>query len=220
MEKIRIMLVDDQMLLREGLKTIINLQDDMKVVAEAENGRIAVEKMDETPVDVILMDIRMPVLNGVEATSIIKEKYPDTSIIILTTFDNDDYVIDALSKGAEGYLLKDIDAENLTLSIRNAHKGQMMLPGKIAAKLAARISGQAVKNEGAIAPKTGGSLEFNEREREIGLLMAQGLNNRNIARKLYLSEGTVKNYISEIYNKLGTNNRTMAGVLIQKILEE
>ncbi len=219
MEKIRIMLVDDQMLLREGLKTIINLQEDMEVVAEAENGQRAVEEMTKREVDVILMDIRMPVLNGVEATALIKKDYPETAIIILTTFDDDDYIIDALSNGAEGYLLKDIDALHLISSIRDAAAGQMMLPGRIAAKLAARISGQT-SYRGRQRVESDGLPVLSEREKELGMLMAEGLSNRQIAQKLFLSEGTVKNYISEIYAKLGTNNRTKAGLLIQQILEE
>ena len=219
MEKIRIMLVDDQMLLREGLKTIINLQEDMEVVAEAENGHRAAEEMAKREVDVILMDIRMPVLNGVEATALIKKDYPETAIIILTTFDDDDYIIDALSNGAEGYLLKDIDALHLISSIRDAVAGQMMLPGRIAAKLAARISGQT-SYRGRQRVESDGLPVLSEREKELGMLMAEGLSNRQIAQKLFLSEGTVKNYISEIYAKLGTNNRTKAGLLIQQILEE
>lgn len=219
MEKISIMLVDDQMLLREGLKTIINLQEDMEVLAEADNGNIAIEQMDQNNIDVILMDIRMPILNGVEASSIIKKKYPDTAIIILTTFDDDDYIIDALCNGADGYLLKDMDAPHLIQSIRDAYKGQMMLPGRIATKLAARISNQSYKR------KTQEKIELSEkellsdREQEIGSLMIEGLSNRQIARKLFLSEGTVKNYISEIYSKLGTNNRTKAIILIQQMLQ-
>ncbi|UNC92193.1 response regulator [Candidatus Contubernalis alkaliaceticus] len=220
MEKIRIMLVDDQMLLREGLKTIINLQEDMEVVAEAEHGKMAIEQMEKKIVDVILMDICMPVLNGVEACAVIKEEFPETSIIILTTFDNDDYIIDALTNGAAGYILKDIDASHLIMSIRDAHRGQMMLPGRIAAKLAARLS----KQKSSFKTRQGVDIHkeplFSDREKEIGLLLAQGLSNRQIAKELFLSEGTVKNYISDIYAKLGTNNRTKAGLLIQQLDDE
>jgi DNA-binding NarL/FixJ family response regulator len=215
MKKIRVMLVDDQMLLREGLKTIINIQEDMEVAAEAENGQRALACLEKTAVDVILMDIQMPVMNGVEATAAIKKSYPGTAIIILTTFDNDDFIIDALTNGAVGYLLKDINGPHLIRAIRDAHEGQLMLPGRIAAKLAARISGQ--KAAPARPLKEEGLSSLNEREREIGALLAQGLSNRQIAKNLFLSEGTVKNYISEIYSKLGTSNRTQAGLLLQQL---
>lgn len=211
------MLVDDQMLLREGLKTIINIQENMEVVAEAENGERALACLQETAVDVILMDIQMPVMNGVEAASAINKIDPKVAIIILTTFDDDDFIIDALANGATGYLLKDIDGPNLIRAILAAHAGQLMLPGRIAAKLAARISGQT-ELPGLL--KAEGLASLNEREREIGALMAQGLSNRQIARTLFLSEGTVKNYISEIYAKLGNSNRVQAGLLLQQLNKE
>ena len=210
------MLVDDQMLLREGLKTIVNLQEDMEVVVEAENGKVAIENMEKNEIDVILMDIRMPILNGVEAVSVIKKEYPKTSIIMLTTFDDDDYIVDALAKGADGYLLKDIDGSHLVQSIRDAYNGQMMLNGKIAAKLAQRLSGKNMNSKVLIEDNE----LLKEREKEIALLLSEGLSNSQIAKELFLSEGTVKNYISEIYGKLGTNNRTRAGMLIKKMLSE
>ena len=215
MKKIRVMLVDDQMLLREGLKTIINIQEDMEVTAEAKNGERALACMGETAVDVILMDIQMPVMNGVEATAAIMKSFPGTAIIILTTFDDDDFIVDALTNGAAGYLLKDIDGPQLIRAIRDAHEGQLMLPGRIAAKLAARISGQKASPSRTL--KEEGLSSLNEREREIGALLSQGLSNRQIAKNLFLSEGTVKNYISEIYSKLGTSNRTQAGLLLQQL---
>ena len=218
MEKIRVMLVDDQVLLREGLKTIINIQEDMEVAAEAENGERALGCMEETAVDVVLMDIQMPVMNGVEATAAIKKRCPGTTIVILTTFDDDDFIIDALSNGAAGYLLKDIDGPHLIRAIRDAYTGQLMLPGRVAAKLAARISGQ--KAAPARPLKEEGLASLNEREREIGALLARGLSNRQIAKTLFLSEGTVKNYVSEIYSKLGTSNRTQAGLLLQQLNKE
>ena len=218
MKKIRVMLVDDQVLLREGLKTIINIQQDMEVAAEAEDGERALACMGETAVDVVLMDIQMPVMNGVEATTAIKKRFPGTAIVILTTFDDDDFIIDALSNGAAGYLLKDMDGPHLIRAIRDAHAGHLMLPGRVAAKLAARISGQKAAPAGSL--KKEGLASLNEREREIGLLLAQGLSNRQISKTLFLSEGTVKNYVSEIYSKLGTSNRTQAGLLLQQLHKE
>jgi DNA-binding NarL/FixJ family response regulator len=218
--KIKVMLVDDQMLLREGLKTIINLQDDMEVVCEAENGEAAVSQVRENPADVILMDIRMPVLNGVEATRIIKQQHPGTAIIILTTFDDDDYIIDALSQGADGYLLKDIGGLHLVRAIQDAYRGNMMMPARIASKLALRLSGQKSGSAAqALESPIPGKL-LTEREEQIAQLLAQEMGNRHIARKLFLSEGTVKNYISEIYRKLGTSNREQAAMLIRQMYEQ
>lgn len=213
------MLVDDQMLLREGLKTIISLQDTMEVVLEAENGKTAVELMENEKVDVILMDVRMPILNGVEATGMIKKKFPDVSIIILTTFDDDDYIIEALTLGADGYLLKDIDAPHLIQCIVDAHNGQLMLPSKVATKLASRISNQSTRSVTRQKLVTSDVHLLSEREKEIGALLVQGLSNSQIAKRLFLSEGTVKNYISELYQKLGTNNRTKASMLIKQIID-
>lgn len=217
MEKIRIMLVDDQVLLREGLKTIINLQDDMEVALEASNGREAVELLKSEEIDVILMDIRMPELNGIDATARIKDEYKDISIIVLTTFNEEDLIIDALASGADGYLLKDIDAQGLVLAIRNAYNGDLLLPSKVAAMLARRLSGKSRLKETAV-PGTGAIETLSEREMEIGSLIADGMTNRQIANTLYLSEGTVKNYISEIYKKLGTSNRTKVGILIGNMM--
>lgn len=219
MGKIKIMLVDDQMLLREGLKTIINLQDDMEVICEAENGEVAMRQMRANPADVILMDIRMPVLDGVEATRIIKQKHPATAIIILTTFDDDDYIIDALSYGADGYLLKDIDGLHLVRAVQEAYHGNMMMPARIASKLALRLSGQKTGNLTQAPESLAHSSILTEREEQIARLLAQNMANRQIARKLFLSEGTVKNYISEIYSKLGTSNRDQAIMLIKQMLE-
>ena len=217
---IRIMLVDDQMLLREGLKTIINTQSDMQVSAEAENGAEALKLLADNHVDLILMDIRMPILNGVEATKQIRAQYPDSVIVILTTFDEDDYIVEALANGAVGYLLKDIDAQHLLQAIRDAVDGSMMLPSRVAAKLASYISNrQTIRRS---TPPTGpmSSSLFTEREQQMGHLMIAGYSNRQIANELFLTEGTVKNYVSEIYGKLGTNNRGNAVMLLRQVLSD
>lgn len=216
MGKIRIMLVDDQVLLREGLKTIINLQDDMEVALEASNGLEAIELVKSEKIDVILMDIRMPELNGIEATIKIKESFSDISILVLTTFNEEDLIVDALAGGADGYLLKDIDSVHLVAAIRDAFNGNIMLPSKVAAMLARRLSGRSMTRETVISG-TGAIEQLTDREMEIGRRIAEGLTNRQIANTLYLSEGTVKNYISEIYKKLGTSNRTKAGIMVRNI---
>lgn len=219
MNKIKVMLVDDQVLLREGLKTIINLQDTMEVVLEASNGREAIELLKSKPIDVILMDIRMPELNGIDATSKIKESYPDISIIVLTTFNEEELIVDALASGADGYLLKDIDAKHLVAAVQDAYDGDILLPSKVAAMLARRLSGRG-KSHSNKSEGTGAMDELTDRELEIGKLISNGMTNRQIANTLYLSEGTVKNYISEIYKKLGTNNRTKVGIMVTNIIEK
>ncbi len=210
-DSIRVMLCDDQMLLREGLKTILGTQPDLVVIAEAGNGQEALEQLALSPCDVVLMDIRMPVMDGVEACAHIRDAHPDTVILILTTFDDDDYIIDALANGAAGYLLKDIDAPHLFQAIRDAWNGQLMLSGRIAMKVAARLSDRTRAARGPDRSEKSVFPQLNERELEIGGLLAQGLGNRQIARQLFLTEGTVKNYISDLYAKLGTSNRVEAG---------
>ena len=209
---IKVMLVDDQTLLREGLNTIIDFQDEMEVTAQASNGREAVDICLSSPPDIILMDIRMPEMNGVEAVRIIKEENPNIKIIMLTTFDDDDYVVDAIYYGAEGYLLKDIETEKLLGFIRDVARGETVLPSNIAMKLAKRIKEERTPNYRINLDVD----ELTNRETEIGLLLAEGLTNAEISEKLYLSNGTVKNYISAIYSKLNTSNRTKAGLIIKE----
>ena len=157
----------------------------------------------------------MPIKNGVQATKEIKNKTPEIKIIILTTFDDDEYILDALSYGADGYLLKDIEAEKLLQSIRDAHKGMMMIPSSIAIKLAKHIN---EKNK-----KTTKEIEIYEklskREIEIAELIIQGFDNNEIAATLFLTIGTVKNYISSIYSKIGVSDRTNAVLILKELLE-
>jgi len=211
MQKIKVLIVDDQSLMRDGLKTIIDLEPDMEVLGTCENGRVAIEKSKILHPDVILMDIRMPEVNGVEATKIIKKHFPNIKIIILTTFDDDEYIIDALSYGASGYLLKDIDGDKLINSIRDAYDGTLLMPGNIAAKLVSKLK------ESNKSPNNLSKAESNvyyeklsEREIEIAKLMLEGLSNKEIASELFITQGTVKNYISSIYGKIGVRDRTNA----------
>ncbi len=218
MKKINVMLVDDQVLLREGLKTIINLQNHMEVIGEASNGKEALALLKEMAIDVILMDIRMPEMDGIEATLKIKRDYPSIAIIVLTTFNEESLIIDALVSGADGYLLKDIDAEHLVKAIEDAYNGNLLLPTKVATVLASRLSGHHTNPSTHIG--FGIAEELTERELEVGRLLSEGMTNKQIANMLFLSEGTVKNYISEIYKKLGTSNRTKAGIRISGLLSE
>lgn len=215
MDKIKILIADDQTLMRDGLKTIIDLEDNMEVAGTAKNGHEAVEFCKQSPPDLILMDIRMPVMDGVESTKIIKSLYPEVIILILTTFNDDDYIIDALAYGASGYILKDIEGDDLIKAINDAYKGSFMLPSDVAIKIARRLTRTNV-----VTPDQKKSLsDFSEREIEIAKMMVSGFNNKQIASSLFISEGTVKNYISNIYSKLGTSDRTTAVLIIKKALK-
>lgn len=213
---IRVMIVDDQTLMRDGLKTILELEDDLEVVGLASNGREAYELISSTKPDIMLMDIRMPILNGVEATKLIKRDYKEVNIIILTTFDTDDLIMDALVSGADGYILKDIEGNCLVESVRAAYRGEMLLPTKIAAKLVnclVKVDG----DEYSGARETLKSFGLTDREKSICILIREGLTNKQICEELYLTTGTVKNYITTIYNKLGVSNRTAAVLMLKKL---
>lgn len=214
MNKIKILIVDDQTLMRDGLKTILELEDNMEVIGTAKNGQEAIEFCNKKVPDLILMDIRMPIMDGVCSTKIIKSLYPDTIILILTTFNDDEYIIDALSYGASGYILKDIEGDALIKAINDAIKGSFMLPSDIAIKIAKRLT----KNNIVTQEEKQSLKEFSEREIEIAKLIAAGLSNKQIAAALFISEGTVKNYISNIYSKLGTSDRMGASLTIKKVL--
>lgn len=215
MDKMKILIADDQTLMRDGLKTIIDLEDNMEVAGTAKNGQEAVEFCKQSPPDLILMDIRMPVMDGVDSTKIIKSLYPEVIILILTTFNDDDYIIDALAYGASGYILKDIEGDDLIKAINDAYKGSFMLPSDVAIKIARRLTRTNV-----VTPDQKKSLsDFSEREIEIAKMMVSGFNNKQIASSLFISEGTVKNYISNIYSKLGTSDRTTAVLIIKKSLK-
>jgi DNA-binding NarL/FixJ family response regulator len=207
--EIKVMIADDQRLMREGLKTILDLEQDLTIVQLAENGKDALEKMADAKPDVILMDIRMPVMDGVECTRIIKQQYPGVKVIILTTFDDDEYIIEALKNGAAGYILKDLSSEKLISAIRDAYKGNSIMQPEIAAKVISLITGTAKEqahNNAAAEPKY--TEELTDREKDVLRLVGKGMSNTEIAKNLYISEGTVKNYISNLYSKLEVNDRS------------
>ncbi|MCX7923621.1 MAG: response regulator transcription factor [Clostridia bacterium] len=208
--EIKVMIVDDQRLMREGLRTILDLEKDLKVVCLAENGQDALDKIDKSRPDVVLMDIRMPVMNGVECTGIIKKRYPNIKVLILTTFDDDEYIIDGLKNGAEGYLLKDLPSEKLIGSIRDIYNGSSIMQSEIAAKVISHITGQKVVHHEPVheTNEYEGVDQLTEREKEVLKLVAKGMSNKEIANTIFISEGTVKNYISNIYDKIGINERS------------
>ncbi|HEU4965361.1 MAG TPA: response regulator transcription factor [Bacilli bacterium] len=216
-----ILIVDDQTLMREGLETILDLEDDLQVIGTASNGLEAIEKVSLLRPQLVLMDIQMPVMNGIDSIKEIKKQHPDTRVLILTTFQEDDYIVEGLANGADGYLIKDIKGRQLITSIREALAGQMMMPAVIAAKLAARLNNlQATAEDDRQRKKLKADApQFSNREQDIIREMLQGRNNRQIAAALFMSEGTVRNYISVIYQKLGVNDRAKAIVLLQEYLD-
>lgn len=203
---IEVLLVDDQQILAEGIKSVLQTCPDIRVCGIAGDGAQAVEYCEKTPPDIVLMDIRMPNMNGVVATKRIKEISPATKIIILTTFDDSDYILSAINNGASGYLLKDIGSTALIDAVKNAYAGDTILPAKIAKK----ITDAAAKVSSDKEFKLRKQYNLSEREIEIALMLYDGFTNRQIASALKLSDGTARNYISAIYLKLEVDGRSAA----------
>jgi DNA-binding NarL/FixJ family response regulator len=215
--KIKIVLVDDQTLFVESLKTVLETRaDDLQVVGVANDGNRAVEVVAENSPDIVLMDVRMPVMNGVESTKLIKESYPDTRVLMLTTFDDDQYVIEALRLGAVGYLLKNMPPAELISAIRAVYEGGVLISPQVANKLVGLLTNpQSKAGEGHDDERVGSLVnQLSSREKEILQLMAEGLDNKEIAGKLYIAEQTVKNYVSVIYSKLGVRDRVQASRMV------
>jgi DNA-binding NarL/FixJ family response regulator len=212
---IRVLLVDDQCLFREGLETLLSVHKDIKVVGQASNGQEAVEVATQVQPDVVLMDVRMPILNGVRATRRLKRALPECRVIVLTTFDDDEYVFDALRAGAVGYLLKDVPSARLVEAIRATARGESILEPSVAAKVIAeftRVSGMvpAAQMEQLVEP-------LSERELEILNWIARGASNKEIADQLFIAEGTVKNHVTHILGKLGVRDRTQAALKAREL---
>ncbi len=202
MSNIRVAIVDDQTLIREGLASLLALVPDLTVVGKASDGREALALVAEQSPDVVLMDVRMPGMNGVTATREIRARYPHTRVIVLTTFDNDEYVFESLRAGASGYLLKNADPDHLAAAIRAVHAGDSILDPAVTQKVirrATRPEAEPVLTE-----------RLTSREREVLRLMAEGATNAEIATQLCLAEGTVKNHVSRILGKLGAYSRAHA----------
>ena len=212
--KIKVLIVDDQEILSEGIRSVLSTSDELEVVATACDGQDALEKMKKVLPDVVLLDIRMPNMNVVVTTGEINALYPDVKVLILTTFDDSDYILSALNNGACGYLLKDIGAPALIDAIKNAYAGDTILPAKIAKKIS--DAAKMVTSDREI--KLRRAYGLSDREVEIALMLYEGFNNRQIASALNLSEGTARNYISAIYMKLGCDNRASAVAAMKEIL--
>ena len=220
-EIIKLLIADDQILIRDGIASLLSLQENIKVAGTAANGKEALEKAKSLRPDVILMDIRMPVMDGIAATEeIIKAGYC-SKIIMLTTFNDDEYIIKSLKAGAVGYLLKDIPDSELAQSVKLAHQGIYQLADSAAGKLVGNINNSAVKNTGILSEEETELLDIinsmPEREKDVLSQIARGLTNREIADKIYLSEGTVKNYVSNILTALDLRDRTQAALLAYRL---
>ena len=204
MQKIRILLADDHTIFRKGLQEIINKQSDMTVVGEARDGVDAVNKAEELAPDIILMDISMPILDGVKATRLIRDQDEQVGIVMLTMYGDDQYVFEAIKAGAQGYILKDADLDELLKAIRSVHRGVPMIDSSIAGRVLVEF-GKLTRDR-----QNQDFLDLSKREIEILQLVAQGATNKDIAQKLFISEHTVRNAISIIFQKLHVNSRTEA----------
>jgi DNA-binding NarL/FixJ family response regulator len=210
---IRILLADDQALFREALRMLISSQRDLEVVGEAANGEEAIKLADSFRPDVVLMDLQMPVMNGVAATRHLHSAQPDCHVIALTTFDGDEYVFDCLRAGAVGYLLKDAASENLFAAIRAAARGESFLQPSVTTRVLAeftRLSDQLPLSVPLVE-------SLSDREHEILRLIAKGSTNREIAEALFITEGTVKNHVTNILSKLDVRDRTQAALKAREL---
>ncbi|WP_352420714.1 response regulator transcription factor [Proteiniborus sp.] len=207
---IKVLIVDDQSLIREGLNMMLSLYSNISIVGEATSGKDAIEFLKEKEVDLILMDIRMPIMDGVEATKVIKEKYSQTKVLILTTFNEDEYIIQGLKNGADGYLLKDISSEELVKAIQTVYEGNILLQPDVAKKIVNSMEENATNKN----IKRDSLKELTRREKEIALLIGEGKSNKEIAETLFITEGTVKNHITKILDKLDLRDRTQLALII------
>lgn len=203
---IKVLICDDQLIVCEGLRTILSSDDAIQVVGIANDGQEALDLIDAAQPDLVLMDLKMPRMNGNIATRLIKEKYPGINVLVLTTYDDDEWIYDAVRSGASGYLLKDTPPQDLIAAIKGTMQGRSYIDPNVAGKI---LSGYAEQAPHRLPT----NYNFSEREQDVLRLLAQGLSNADIAGQLYISEGTVRNYTSEIFKKLGVSDRTQAAIL-------
>lgn len=208
---IKVLLVDDQEILTQGLKMLLGTQEDIEVIGQCANGQLAVAVAREAKPDVVLMDIQMPVMNGIEALKIMKATEANMKVIMLTTFHDDDYISDALHNGAAGYLLKDTKPMEIAEAIRTVYRGDALISPQVATKLIELFNKQSVSVENSEAFES-----LTERERDIVRLVGQGMNNKEISGVLFISEGTVKNHLTKILEKLCLRDRTQVAIYALK----
>ncbi|MBM7650913.1 response regulator transcription factor [Neobacillus cucumis] len=211
-----IMIVDDQEMVREGLKMILSLHEEIEIVGEASNGEELLALLENKLPDIILMDIRMPVMDGIETLKIVKETYPSLKVIILTTFNEDEYIFNGLKYGADGYVLKDSSSKEIIKAIKSACEGSMLLNSQVSSKISKVLHSmeQTSSNQNSIKDQLSNTLT--PREIEVVELIMQGKSNKQIGSVLFLTEGTVKNYISRILDKFELKNRTELVLYLQK----
>lgn len=221
MADIRVIVVDDQRLVREGIASLLDLQEGISVVATAEDGRQGVRKVREYEPDVVLMDIRMPVQDGIVSVEILKKKGFAGKVIMLTTFDDEEYIIKSLRAGALGYLMKDIPVEDLAQAVKQAHRGVYQMTSAAMGTLIDRSEASSRPPDKGISDQQRSMIAgLSEREREVFLGIGEGLTNGEIAENLFLSEGTVKNYVSGIFTALGVRDRVQAALLASRWVRE
>ena len=220
---VRVLVVDDQQLMRDGISSLLNIQEGIEVIGTAGDGQEAIEKALTLEPDVILMDVRMPVMNGIVATEQIRQQLPNTQVLMLTTFDDEEDIVKALLAGASGYLLKDIPAPDLAHAVKLADRGIYQLEPSIAGKLVGVLGSTtqaSTPSSGAAAPTPTNDMiadyDLTERELEVLRLIATGATNREIAEELVISEGTVKNHVSNILSRLGLRDRTQAAIFARE----
>ncbi len=206
---IRVIVCDDQEIVCQGLTTILNNDPSIRVIATANDGGEALARIEEDQPDLILMDLKMPGMNGIQATRQIRQRFPQVKVLVLTTYDDDEWLFDALRSGAAGYLLKDTPSTELIKAIKGTVKGNTFVDPAVAGKIINNLSPNK-------QPLKESQIQLSDRESEIIQLLARGLTNADIARELFLSEGTVRNYTSSIFSKLGVNDRTQAVITALK----
>lgn len=206
----KIVICDDQDIVRDGLQLLLKLESDIEIVGIASDGAMAVEMAKREKPDLVLMDLKMPVMNGVDATRVIREKCPGVKVLVLSTYGTDEWVFDAIKAGASGYLLKDTPREGVLKAIRGTVEGKTYVDPSVAGKVLGEISSNKKQ------PSTMITSKLTEREAEVLNLLAKGLSNDDIAKQLYLSEGTVRNHISSIVAKLAVSDRTQAAIIAIK----
>jgi len=216
---VKVLVVDDQRLMRDGIASLLSIQEGIEIVGTAGNGQEAVAQAVALQPDVVLMDVRMPVMDGVAATAELRRQLPSCQVLMLTTFDDEEYIVSALQAGASGYLLKDVPAQDLAKAVISAHIGIYQLDASVASKMIAALAGSGSKSSTIPPPapdyRSLNSItqtELTEREIEVLRLIAKGTTNREIAEQLVISEGTVKNHISNILSRLGLRDRTQAAI--------
>lgn len=206
---IRLLLVDDQSLICQGLKAMLSLETDLEIIGTADNGEMAIEQVITLKPDVVLMDLRMPVMDGREATRLISQQFPSVKVLVLSTFDDDGYIKDSIRAGAKGYLLKDMPSEELAQAIRVVYRGYTQMGPGLMEKLMANHVAEAVSTE-PVLPEA--FAQLTPREREVLKLVALGLTNRDIAQQLYISEGTVKTHVTHLLTRLNLRNRAQLAI--------